>query len=200
MSGGSTRRGTVAARLISILLLGLLVAFLAGCGGDRRRGEAETSEATNQASTVRAPESPQPGSSGPVRVTKVTDPARRAYVARVDAVCGKIDPERSKEQERVGASADSAEAVRAYEGTIALGWQELRQIEAIAPPPGEEALLRANVFDPVRGQLALRAKIRSALANANVPLVRRLRAQLDNSTRALTGFARGYGFQVCGEQ
>jgi hypothetical protein len=190
----------MAARLASILLLGLLVALFAGCGGDKRRGEAETTEAANQASTVRSPESPQPGAGGPVLVTKVSDPVRRAYVARVDAVCGKIDPERSKEQEKVGAAADSAEAAKAYEGTITLGWRELRQIEAISPPPGEGALLRANVFDPVKGQLALRAKIRSALANADVPLVRRLRAELDNSTRALTGFARGYGFQVCGEQ
>jgi hypothetical protein len=190
----------MAARLGSILLLGLLVALFAGCGGDKRRGEAETTEATTQADKVQSPESSQPGGSGPVRVTKVTSPVRRAYVARVDAVCEKIEPERTKEQEKVGASTGSAEAVKAYEGAITLGWRELRQIEAISPPLGEEALLRANVFDPVKGQLALRAKIRDALANADVPLVRRLRNQLDNSTRALTGFARGYGFQVCGEQ
>lgn len=186
--------------MLSVLLLVLLVTAIAGCGGDRRRGEAETTEATNLATTVSSPESRQPGPSGPVRVAAVTDPARRAYVARVDAVCSKLDPERSKEQERVGESADAGEAAKAYEGTISLGWQELRQIEAIAPPPGEAALLRANVFDPVKSQLALRAKIRAALAEADVPLLRSLRSELDDSTRALTGFARGYGFHDCGEQ
>lgn len=156
-------------RLTSILLLAFLVTLLAGCGGDRRRGEAETSGATNPTSTARSSEPASSGSKKAPPVTKVTDPARRAYLARVDAVCGTIEPERGKEQERVGAAADSAEAAKAYEGTIALGWRELRQIEAIAPPPGDEALLRANVFHSVKGQLALRAEIRSALAAADVP-------------------------------
>ncbi len=101
----------------------------------------------------------------------------------------------------MGSAADSAEAAKAYEGTVALGWQELRQIEAVPEPAGEKALLKANVFEPIKGQLALRATDpRGALAAADVPLLRRLRAELDNSTRALTGFARGYGFQACGEE
>ena len=100
----------------------------------------------------------------------------------------------------MAASADTTEAVKAYDDTIALGWRELRQIRALPPPPGDAALVKANVIDPVKGQLVLRARIRDALAAADVPLLRRLRAELDNSTRALTGFARGYGFQVCGEE
>lgn len=190
----------MALRFGSIFLLGLLVALYSGCGGDKRRGETETTETTSQVGTVQPPTSSPPGGTGKVRVAKVTSPARRAYIARVDKVCEKIDPERTKDQEMVGATRSSAEAVKAYEGTIALGWRELRQIEAIAPPPGEEALVRSNVFDLVKGQLALRAKIRNALATADVPLVQRLRNELDNSTRELTGFARGYGFHVCGEQ
>ena len=186
--------------LKSVLVLGLLVALLAGCGGDKRRAEGEATEATSKASGVTTPELSRPSSSGPVRVTKVTDPVRRAYVARVDAVCGKLDPERAKEQQRVGSSAGSAEAAKAYEGTITLGWRELRRIEAIPEPPGEKAVLRSNVFEPIKGQLAIRARLRNALAAANVPLVRRLHAELDNSTRDLTGFARGYGFQTCGEE
>ncbi len=135
-----------------------------------------------------------------MQVAKVTDPARRAYVARVDAICSKIDPERAREQERVGASSQPTEAVKAYDDTIALGWRELRQIRALPPPPGDAALVKANIIDPVKGQLALRARIGNALAAADVPLLRQLRAELDNSTRALTGFARGYGFHVCGEE
>jgi len=169
--------------------------LLAGCGGDKRRGEAEQTEATSAPS---AAATPAPSGERP-QVTKVTDPARRAYVTRVDAVCGRIEPERAKEQERVGTSTEPAEAVKAYEDSINLGWRELRRIEAIAEPPGDATLLEANVFDPIRGQLALRARIRGALAAADVPLLRRLRTELDNSTRALTGFARGYGFRVCGE-
>lgn len=188
-------------RLASILvLLGLATVLLAGCGGDKRRGEAEQTGATSPPSAAETPaSSPAPSGERP-QVTKVTDPVRRAYIARVDAICRRIEPERTKEQERVGTSTGPTEAVKAYEGSISLGWRELRQIEALAEPPGDARLLRANVFDPIRGQLALRARIRDALAAANVPLLRRLRTELDNSTRALTGFARGYGFRVCGEE
>jgi hypothetical protein len=184
---------------ITPLLLVVLVALSAGCGGDTRRAETEAPEAASQPSGSQAPGPEGRPSQGPVQVTNVTNPARHTYVARVDAICGKLDPERTREQERVGASTHPAGAVKAYDDTIALGWRELRQIRALPPPPGDAAVLKANVFDPVRAQLELRAKIRNALAAADVPLLRRLRAELDNSTRALTGFARGYGFQVCGE-
>ena len=188
-------------RLASILvLLGLVAVLLAGCGGDKRRGEAEQTEATSPPSAAETAASSQAPSDDRPQVTKVTDPARRAYVAQVDAVCRRIEPERTREQERVGTSTEPAEAAKVYEGSISLGWRELRQIEAIAEPPGDATLLRANVFAPIRGQLALRARIRDALAAADVPLLRRLRTELDNSTRALTGFARGYGFRVCGEE
>jgi hypothetical protein len=183
-----------------VVLLGLVAVLLAGCGGDTRRGEAEQTEATSPSGATATPAfSPAPAA-GQVQVAKVTDPGRRAYVKRVDAVCRQIEPERAKEQERVGGATKPDEAVKAYEGSIALGWRELRRIEAIAEPPGDAPLLKANVIAPIRGQLALRARIRDALAAADVPLLRRLRAELDNSTRALTGFARGYGFRVCGEE
>jgi hypothetical protein len=184
---------------ITPLLLVLVVVILAGCGGDTRRAETEAPEAATRPSGSQVTGTEQPSSELPVQVTKVTDPARRSYVGRVDAICGKLDPERARTQEKVGASAHAEEAVKAYDDTIALGWRELRQISSLPPPPGDAALLKANVIDPVRAQLRLRARIRSALAAADVPLLRRLRSELDNSTRALTGFARGYGFQVCGE-
>jgi hypothetical protein len=182
-----------------MLLFVLLVAVgSAGCGGDTRRGESETTT-----TGTAAPEPPaaqgQAGTGRPVIAAKVTNPARRAYVARVDSICRRLDPERGKEQARVGESARPEEAVRAYDDTIALGWRELRQIEAIPTPPGEHELLRANVFDVIRRQLAIRRQISSALAETNVPQLRRLRAELDNLSRSLGGFARGYGFQVCGE-
>jgi hypothetical protein len=182
------------------LLLVAVIALLVGCGGDTGRAETEGSEATTQQSGSQPSETQQHPSGGSVQVAKVTDPARRAYVARVDGICDKLDPERSREQERVGTAADTTEAVKAYDDTIALGWRELRQIRALPPPPGDVALVKANVIDPVKGQLVLRARIRDALAAADLPMLRRLRAELDNSTRALTGFARGYGFQVCGEE
>ena len=60
-------------------------------------------------------------------------------------------------------------------------------------------MLRANVFDPVRRQLALRAQIRVALAAVDLPRLRVLRARLDDISRALSAFARGYGWRACGE-
>jgi hypothetical protein len=187
----------MAARLSSILLLGLLAALLVGCGGDTRRAETETEATEAPQPSAAAPQ--QPAAEGAVRVTRITDPGRRAYVDRVDAICGRVDPERTNQQERVGAAPDTTEAVKAYDDTIALGWRELRMIEAVPPPPGDKELLKANIFDPVRSQLELRAQMSQALAASEVSLLRRLRAELDNSTRAMTGFARGYGFRVCGE-
>ncbi len=186
-------------RAIAFLAVVVIVAGLAGCGGDRRRAEGEGGQSSAANSTSTASPANQ-GPTGKVQVAKINDPVRRAYVARVDAVCGKVDPERSREQERAGAEAGSAAAVRAYDDTIALGWKELRRIEAIPEPRGERPLLKANVFDAIRSQLATRAEIRKAFAAVDVPRLRRLRAELDNSTRTLTGFARGYGFQVCGEE
>ncbi len=180
-----------------MLAAALLAAVVAGCGGDTRRGEAESTAAATGA-TLREPAS-QGGPRAPVLAAKVTDPARRAYVSRVDAVCGRLDPERGAERERVRAASGTPAAVRAYDDTISLGWKELRQIEAIPAPPGDRALLQANVFDPIRRQLALRGRIGSALGALDVPRLRVLRTEMDNLTRALSGFARGYGFRVCGE-
>ena len=169
-----------------ILLLALPIALgAAGCGGDTRRGESETSEAT--------------AAGGPAIATRVTDPARRAYVARVDAVCRRFDPERSKTQERVANASLPAEAAKTYDETIGLGRSELRRIEAIPAPPGEDELLRTNVFDVIRRELAIRGEIGGALSATDVPRLRRLRGELDSLSRSLGGFARGYGFRVCGE-
>jgi hypothetical protein len=183
------------ARIALLLLLGTLALLVAGCGGDTRRAETESTE-TGQPS---AGEAPVPAPAGPVRVTRVTDPVRRAYVRRVDSICHQVDPERASRQESVAASPDTAEAVRTYDDTIALGRRELQRIEAVPPPPGDVALLKANVFEAVRTQLTLREAMSKALAAEEVTRLRQLRSELDNSTRALTGFARGYGFRVCGE-
>lgn len=187
------------ARLASILLLlGLIAMLLTACGGDQRRGEAEVEETTTTPSAVTGPES-SGGQAGEPQITQVTDPARRAYVDQVDAICRRLDPERAKGREEVRTAATSVAAANVYEGSIAAGWRELREIEAVPEPPGEAALLKADIFDPIRAQLALKAQIREALAVADVPSLRRLRTELDNSSRSLTGFARGYGFRICGE-
>lgn len=172
----------------------VLVLF-AGCGGDSRRGESEGAAQNPSTQT-----SPTPTTAPtPVPVTPVTDPARRAYVARVDRVCGNLDPERNSARERVGSSAGAQEAAKAYDDDINSGETELRQIEAIPVPPQEKQLVRTNIFDVIRRQLALRRQIRDALAAVDLPRLRSLRGQLDDLSRTLTGFARGYGFKVCGE-
>lgn len=187
----------MSARIASILLLGALAALAVGCGGDKRRAETETGTTAAAQPSNSSPTQPSP--SGPVRVARVTDPVRRAYVARVDAICHRVDPERTSQQERVDAASGTADAAKAYDDAIAIGWRELREIEAVPVPPGDAALLKANVFSAVRAQLSLRAQMSKALAAADIPALRRLRSELDNSARALTGFARGYGFRVCGE-
>lgn len=185
----------MAPRFASILALGMIAGMLAGCGGDTRRAETESGETTTEARA----DLPPPHRSGPVRVTRATDPVRRSYILRVDGICGRVDVERSAREREVGAAPNPGEAARAYDDTVALGWRELRRIESVPPPSGDEQLLKANVFDSVREQLHLRAQISRALAAVDVPRLRALRARLDDSTRALTGFARGYGFRICGE-
>ncbi len=188
---------TAPSRLTIMLAIGALAAVSAGCGGDTRRAESET---TGAAPSTHAPAVQPTGSSGgPVIAAKITNPARRAYVARVDSVCRRLDPERSAAQERVGGSALPEEAARSYDDTVALGEKELRQIESIPAPPGEGALLRANVFDVVKRELDVRRRIGFALAAVDMPRLRLLRGELDNLSRTLGAFARGYGFRVCGE-
>ena len=175
---------------------GLLVLLLVGCGGDKRRAESETN-------TVSQP-SPAPASTGhpgemPVIAATVTDPAHRAYVARVDGVCSRFDPERKEAQSRVREAADVGEAAKTYDDTVTLGQRELHEVEAIPVPKGEKALLNANVFDVIKRQLTIRRRISAALAAVELPRLRRLRGELDDLTRTLAAFARGYGFRVCGE-
>lgn len=183
----------------SLILIGLAVplvlAGLAGCGAETRRAETET-----EAATTSVPAAPAAtGRPKKVPVAKVTDPHRRAYISRTDRICRNLDQERSTARKRVGESADIQGAVKAYEEDTTLGSSELRKIEAVPPPPGDAALLQANVFEPIRSQLLLRAKIRAALAAVDVPRLRVLRAELDNISRALSAFARGYGWRACGE-
>jgi len=180
----------------AFLLVGL--AFLAaGCGGDTRRAESEQGGGTTTTGPAPTATTPSTGST-PVVSAAVTDPARRAYISRVDRVCSRLDPERNSSRERVGKSAGAGEAARAYEEGTALGWRELRDLKAIPTPPGDDQSLQANLYGPIEAQLALRRQIRGALAAVDVARLRVLRAQLDNLTRAVAGFARGYGFRACG--
>ncbi len=183
--------------IISATLAATVALLAAGCGGETRRAESETVASTQP--TSHQPTQTAPAHQGPVAAAEATDPQRRRYVTRVDQVCARLDPERTKETERVGTSANAGEAATRYGDTIALGERQLAAIEAIPAPPRDRATLRANVFNVIKQQLAVRRELKAALAAADVPRVRRLRADLDNLTRSLTGFARGYGFQSCGE-
>lgn len=184
--------------ILAVLAAALLASSALSCGGDTRRAEQESAPAaTGAEATTEAPVAGR--SPGKVVATKVTDPARRAYVARVDAICGSLDAERAGSERKVAEAPGAAEAANAYDETIALGWRELRRIEAVPVPPGDGPLLRANVFEPIRRQLAVRRQMSRALAAVDLARLRALRVELDNSARALTGFARGYGFHVCGE-
>jgi hypothetical protein len=169
---------------------------MAGCGGETRRAETES---TGPAVSTPAAATPTRPGQAHLPVAAVSDPRRRAYVRRTDRICGRFDQERGRERERVGEAADVHIAEAAYDQGTALGEAELRRLEAVPPPPGDAALLRANVIEPVRHQLALRARIRNALAAVDLPRLRALRAESDNISRALSAFARGYGWRSCGE-
>ncbi|MFN8163709.1 MAG: hypothetical protein U0R26_07735 [Solirubrobacterales bacterium] len=178
----------------------LAAALVAGCGGDTRRGEDQSTASETAASATAPATTPGPGAPAGHAVTaKVTDPARRAYVARVDSICGHLDRERRAQQERVAGTIDPHEAMVAYDDSISLGWRELRRIEAIPTPPGDRALLRHNVFDVIRSQLRMRTRMSRALAAMDIPRLQAMRTQVDDMSRAMSGFARGYGFRVCGE-
>jgi hypothetical protein len=186
-------------RSLCLAGIGVFLALvgLSGCGGDTRRGETETTAtAANPAMT---PAPTRQGTAANPPVAAIADPRRRAYVARTDRICRSLDSERSTERERVREAADLQGAEKAYGRGTVLGSEELKRLEAVAPPPGDATVLRANVFDPVRRQLALRAQIRSAYAAVDLPRLRVLRAQLDEISRALSAFARGYGWRACGE-
>ena len=174
---------------VAATALGLLAA---GCGGEPRR--AETVRTVTQASPA-----PATTATGPVVPAKATDPVRRAYIARVDRICAHLDPERGSARERVGESGDAEKAAVAYDDSIALGEKQLREIEAVRAPSRDRAALEANVFGVIRRQLAVRREIRAALAAHDLTRLTTLRRQHDDLTRSLVGFARGYGFQVCGE-
>lgn len=199
MPGGSAdpRLVTVRPKLPTALAVLLVLAAMAGCGGDSRRAETESVESSHASPAGVVPQ--RAGKKTSVPVAKVTDPRRRAYVARTDRICRSVDPERNTARARVGEAGDVGGAVKAYEEETALGTSELKQIEAVRPPPGDAGSLQANVFEPIRSQLVLRAQIRAALAAVDVPRLRVLRAELDDIGRSLSAFARGYGWQSCGE-
>lgn len=172
--------------------LGMLV-VLAGCGADTRRAGTQPAATTASATATGV----QPG---PAVATDVTDPQRRAYVARVDRICARLDPERTAVDEQVSKSADARDAAVAYEKTISLGGSQLRQIEAVPAPPRDRAALSADVFAVISRQLVIRRQIKTALAAADLTRLQSLRLELDGLTRSLAAFARGYGFRVCGEE
>ena len=181
---------TLGRRLVFSGGLAMLV-VLAGCGADARRAETQT------AATLATTTAVQPG---PSLVTDVTDRQRRVYVARVDRICARLDPERRAVGERVVKSVDARAAAAAYGETITLGSWQLRQIEAVPAPPRDRAALRADVFAVISRQLVVREQIKTALAAADVTRLQSLRLELDGLTRSLAAFARGYGFQACGEE
>jgi hypothetical protein len=185
------------AGLASAAILVAVVVLAAGCGGDTGRGEGEGSVASTGATTTQT--GGATGAAVKVPVTNVTDPARRAYIARVDRICSRFDPEHAGASEELGKSKDEKEAANAYEGSIALWEKQLAAIEAVPVPPGDKSSLRANLFDVIRRQLVIRRQIRVALAAVDVQRLQQLRSELDNLTVTLIGFARGYGFRVCGE-
>ena len=184
--------------LCLVASLALAALALAACGGDSKRAEEQTSTSHGQA---QAPHQPKGGKGAPAAPVsaEVKDPERRAYITRADRICRRFDRERGDARERAAGAADVGEAEKAYGDTITIGEKQLREIRSIPVPRGDEQLLRANVFAPLRRQLAVRRQMRRALAADDTAALKPLRARFDQLTLALAGFARGYGYRVCGE-
>ena len=186
-----------ASRTPLTVTVGLLVLILlAGCGGETRRAETMT---VTQGAVLSPVQPPSPAGQQLV-ATQVTDPQRRAYIARVDRVCVRLDRERNTARERVANSPNAREQATAYQDMISLGDWQLRTIEAVPAPAHDRVALRTNVFDVIDRQLAIRRQMRAALAVADIPRLQVLRQELDDLTRSLGAFARGYGFRACGEE
>ncbi len=186
-------RAKLAAFLTGVVLAGALI--FAGCGGDRNRAEGSaappSTSSTAAAVAVKVPHAP------PVSA-EATDPARRRYIAKADRVCARYDPKRNEARRRTGEAADSTEAAHAYDDGIKLGVAQLRALLALPVPPRDAGALRANVFEPLRAELRLRRAIVPALAANDLTRLRPLQRRLDALTQSLDGFARGYGYRVCG--
>lgn len=189
-------------RLLCGAFVAVAVTGLSACGGDRNRadeaagGSPSTTTAATTSSPATTPHVQLP--KGPAVSARATDPARRAYIARADRVCARYDPKRNEARKRTGEAADAGEATKAYDEGVKLATAQLRALEAIHVPASEAGVLRANVFEPLHAQLQLRHRIAPALAVNSVAEVRPLQRQLDGLSRSLEGFARGYGFHVCG--
>lgn len=177
----------------SVLVL-VSVFVLAACGGDTRRA-SEPSIGHGGTTALAASASLEPVVVAAVS-SPVTNGARRAYIARLDAVCSRLDPERNRQREN--ASGDLAQVAGRYQDAIALGAGELREVESVTPPRGDARALRVNVFDVITRELAVRKLIHTALLAGNMTALETQQQRLDQLTGWLAGFARGYGFKICG--
>ena len=71
------------ARISFVAALCLLVGVVAGCGGDSRRAESETTESAAQSETETVP-APQPSGTEPVHVSKVLGEFQRAGLIEIN--------------------------------------------------------------------------------------------------------------------
>lgn len=165
--------------LAGVCLLGL---GLAGCGGEEGRAPVSSTPA---AVTVDEP-------SG---TASVSDPVRAAYIRKADRICEELDPQREAKRREAG-DADDPEI--AYGESVDLAAEQLRRIEALTPPAGDEELIASNVVDRLRARLALRRSIQAALTSGDEDAAARDQAQLEALGTAVRSFARGYGFKECG--
>jgi hypothetical protein len=170
--------------------------FLTGCGGDQRRASESGIDGTGSVTARPVAATTAVGPLEAAVSAPVTNPARRVYIARVDRICGRIDPERNKEREDSNGALN--DVARRYLVASVLSARELHEIEAIAPPRGDARALKTNVFDVIVRQLAIRKQIHLALLERDLTTVQARQSGLDDLTRLLAGFARGYGFTVCG--
>ena len=178
-------------RTAGTLSISLLALGAAGCGGEAARApQTATVLTVVQGQTVAAP-------SGTARIT---DPARAAYVRKVDAICRVRNPERDADVKAAGEASDEHEAVKAYDRSISTADDQLHEIESVTPPRGDADLITTNVIDRLRERIALRKRISRDLADSDATAASRDRAQLDALTIALMSFARGYGFNACGSK
>lgn len=173
---------------LALVAVGANILVLSACGGEPRRAVSYTT-------VVSTPDVGEPSDTA-----RVIDPARAAYIRRVDAVCARINPERERAISGVGSAGDNAHAEQSMKQSIVLAEQQLREVAAVKPPAADRQLIASNVIDRLKTRLGLRRKLAVDLRDDDVGDASRNRAQLDALTIALRSFARGFGFRVCGER
>lgn len=127
-----------------------------------------------------------------------TDP-KAAYVAAAEAVCAKANTElaAAKKEQPTAVTAVPAYVHRLVE----IARSNVKELTALAPPPGDAAQVKSKLLDPLAQQLAdgdaFAAKVDAAAAKKDSAGLFRLVTNPPTTTRVDVAWMKSYGFTAC---